>query len=988
MSTPIETLELQILDNSNEAVKGIDALTQSLTNLKGAIGGRLGLSAVAKEVESFNKTDITSAKSKIVTLSAAISTLANLPKANLSGYLTPLKNLPKALEGLSSVNLSSFNGKSQELVASLAPLSELSKTNLSSYITSLKKLPTVLEELNKLDMGAFATKIKEVATAVKPLADEMQKVADGFSAMPTKIQKLLKETNKLPTANKKAAGSFTDFYHKVQVGWQTLKKAASVVAEFVQKSMDYTENLNLFTVSLGEYAGKAQEYAESLEKLVGIDSSEWMRAQGVFMTLGKGFGVASDKAYLMSENLTQLGYDLSSFFNASPEVSMQKLQSGLAGELEPLRQWGFDLSQAKLEAIALEQGITKSVSSMTQAEKAQLRYYAIMTQVTDTHGDLARTLDAPANQFRVLKAQINVTAREIGNIFIPILSKVLPYLIAITKAVGSVAKVLAEWAGYEAFEPKLPEIDPMEEVADGTSEALSDAVDSAKKLKNYMMGFDELNVIDPNSGSTDDLGGTFDIDLPKYNFLEDFEESKSEKILEKMREMLRIAKEWVGLSDDLKWDYLVTNISENLDKIDGLFAGASLALGAILAFTGANVPLGIALLAGGALKFATESALNSDKLPDDIANALAVINTTVSSAELAVGAILAFMGVNIPLGIGLMAMGALNIATAIAPNWDKLPDDIKTACSIIMGAVGTGLVLGSVLAFSGGNIPLGIAMLVTGASLMATPVALNWDKLAETMKGQVGLITGIVSGALLAMGMLLVCSGYFIPLGIGLLAAGAVGLVTSIGFNWDTIKNTIKKVLDNIMTVISGAMLVLGVLMLLNPTTMGLGLALIFAGLGAGHESLKTESNPIVNFVKDMANKIIGVINDAITKINDTFASIGLCSIKFNLIPKFADGGFPTEGQMFIAREAGAEMVGSIGRRTAVANNDQIVGGIASGVAEANEEQNALLREQNSLLRAILEKDSGVYLDGKNLANSVEKYQRERGRVLVTGGVL
>jgi hypothetical protein len=137
-----------------------------------------------------------------------------------------------------------------------------------------------------------------------------------------------------------------------------------------------------------------------------------------------------------------------------------------------------------------------------------------------------------------------------------------------------------------------------------------------------------------------------------------------------------------------------------------------------------------------------------------------------------------------------------------------------------------------------------------------------------------------------------------------------------------------------------------------------------------------------------MANKIIRVINNAITRINDVFSSIGLGSIKFSLIPEFANGGFPTEGQMFIAREAGAEMVGSIGRRTAVANNDQIVGGIASGVASANEEQNALLREQNSLLRAILEKDSGVYLDGKNLANSVEKYQRERGRVLITGGVL
>jgi hypothetical protein len=103
---------------------------------------------------------------------------------------------------------------------------------------------------------------------------------------------------------------------------------------------------------------------------------------------------------------------------------------------------------------------------------------------------------------------------------------------------------------------------------------------------------------------------------------------------------------------------------------------------------------------------------------------------------------------------------------------------------------------------------------------------------------------------------------------------------------------------------------------------------------------------------------------------------------------QYATGGFPETGQLFIAREAGAEMVGNIGRRTAVANNDQIVAGIASGVASANTESNALLREQNSLLRAMLEKESGVYLDGKSITKSVEKYQKERGRVLVTGGAV
>ena len=164
----------------------------------------------------------------------------------------------------------------------------------------------------------------------------------------------------------------------------------------------------------------------------------------------------------------------------------------------------------------------------------------------------------------------------------------------------------------------------------------------------------------------------------------------------------------------------------------------------------------------------------------------------------------------------------------------------------------------------------------------------------------------------------------------------------------------------------------------------------------------KNAINTVIAGIESLCNGVISGVNGMIRALNklsfsvpDWVPGLGGKSFGLNLstlstisIPRFAEGGFPEQGQMFIAREAGAEMVGNIGRRTAVANNDQIVSGIAGGVAEANEEQNALLREQNSLLRAILEKDSGVYLDGKNLTNSVEKYQRERGRVLITGGVL
>ena len=184
-----------------------------------------------------------------------------------------------------------------------------------------------------------------------------------------------------------------------------LRRIGRVLAGWIKESNDYVENLNLFTASMGQYAAESQKYAENVGEIMGIDPSAWMRAQGIFNTLIVGFGVGAEKAALMSKNLTQLSYDLSSFYNISVEDSMQKVQAGISGELEPLRRLGYDLSQTKLQAIALEHGITKSFNAMTQAEKSQLRYYAALTQVTVAQGDMARTLEAPANQLRILKAQ-------------------------------------------------------------------------------------------------------------------------------------------------------------------------------------------------------------------------------------------------------------------------------------------------------------------------------------------------------------------------------------------------------------------------------------------------------------------------------------------------------------------------------------------------------------------------------------------------------
>ena len=339
--------------------------------------------------------------------------------------------------------------------------------------------------------------------------------------------------------------------------------------------MDYVEDLNLFTASMGEYASKAKDFAENVGDLMGIDPADWMRNQGVFNTMIKGFGAAGDRAYTMSQNLTQLGYDISSFFNISVGDAMSKLQSGIAGELEPLRRLGYDLSVARLQQEAYALGIEKNVSAMTQAEKAELRYYAIMTQVTTAQGDMARTLEAPANQLRILQAQATQAGRALGNIFIPAITKVLPYAIAFLEVVRSIADTIANLVGFE-----LPEIDysglkSASGSASDLSDGLADADAEAKKIKRTLMGFDELNILSSNDSMDSDLdeilGGSLGIDLPTYDFIDDAVSTKVKAITDGL-------KEWLGITGEINsWsDLFNTKLGTILTTV-GVIGGAFLA---------------------------------------------------------------------------------------------------------------------------------------------------------------------------------------------------------------------------------------------------------------------------------------------------------------------------------------------------------------------------------------------------------------------------
>lgn len=576
--TTIESLQIEVQSSSDSAIKSIENLSSTLGKLKNATKG-LGLTGVANQVRNLDtalKGVDASSADKLDKLATSLQKLSGLGSLKISSSVgNQIRNIGSAATSLNGVDFSGVGNLSK----ALEPLGNISKASgLQSVITQLGKLPQLAITLNSINWSQFTAQMQKFSTAIAPLTTQLGTIGTALARLPSNMRQLVSTTNSLTTANNRASTSYINLWAKLRMAKAAVLGIARSIASCITKSNEYIENVNLFTASMGRYADEAKRYAETVGDVLGIDPGEFMRNEGVFMTITKGFGVVEDRAYIMAKNLTQLGYDLSSFFNISFEDSMQKLQSGISGELEPLRRLGYDLSQARLQQEALNLGITKSISSMTQAEKAQLRYHAIMTQVTVAQGDLSRTLNAPANQLRILKAQVTQCARALGNVFIPVLNAVLPYLIAFAKVLRMVINLIGKFVGFE-----LPEIDysgitsgadAMGDLTDNTDEAGK----AAKKLKNALTGIDELNIISPDDGSGTAGGGNgligggdLGFDLPEYDFLGD-------AITNKVDDLVKKFKEWAGLTDDIDtWaEFLHTKLGRILILIGEIAAGLAL----------------------------------------------------------------------------------------------------------------------------------------------------------------------------------------------------------------------------------------------------------------------------------------------------------------------------------------------------------------------------------------------------------------------------
>ena len=840
-------------------------------------------------------------------------------------------------------------------------------------------------------LEGLQSKLNGVGTAGKNACEGLQETAKGAEKASKATEKQAKATDKSTNSFKKWTDKIANSITKTRTLYGAFKSLSDRMAACFNESNDYIETVNLFNVTMGDAAPAAREYAEAVQMAMGIDSKDFMQYQGVFKNLTAGFGVAAEDANVMSQNLTQLSYDMASFFNTDVETAFDKLSSAMSGQVKGLREFGIDTTVASLQEYALSKGIDTSVRSMTQAEKSLLRYNYILEKSTHIQGDMARTLITPANAMRVLEAQLTRMKRSFGNLVSVIVTKVIPYVQVMVEVITDAAAKLAEWAGFSSDDFAV-DTSNIQTNWRNAEEGVDDYTDSLKKAKKQMMGFDELNIIsNPDSdsgGSGGDLtGGLSGMKPFEYDFLGDL----------------------AGKTEELK-----ARIKQTIGEIAGLVGGAMLAIGAVLLFTGINVPAGIGLILGGIA--ATGLAIDWAFLKNPFGSTLAMLEGVVGGALLVMGAIFAFSGAGIPLGIALMVAGAASLISAVAINWDSLNPNIKNTLGTLTGIVaGATLTLGALLAFTGVAIAQGIALMAVGAVSLATSAKLNWDASTDKVSAVVQTIGVVVGGALLALGALFAFSGGAIGLGIGLMILGATSIAASIAPNWNGISDQTKKTVSIISAIVGGALIAIGAILLFTGAGIPLGLGMLAAGGVSLASAIAPNWNALVDKMKSIGKKIsvvwdalwaglkdgfkamlnglIRYANGWINNLNVLLAPIRLivlgiakafgANISFNdvkipNIPYLASGGVVDEGQMFIAREAGPELVGSIGRKTAVANNDQIISGIEAGVYRAMVAANSSSNGGSTQTIRIINE-----IDGDIVGEKVIKYHNNR--VMQTG---
>lgn len=431
-------------------------------------------------------------------------------------------------------------------------------------------------------------------------------------------------------------------------------------------------------------------------------------------------------------------------------------------------------------------------------------------------------------------------------------------------------------------------------------------------------------------------------------------------------------------SSTADFDLTGIDLDSKLSEMVVYTSAAILALGIILACSGVNIPLGIGMIALGAIGLYQSISENWGELGNRVGTTVDAIMAIGGALILAIGIIIAFcVPTHTALGIGMIIAGAAMLASAVALNWNSIVETLQTPLGAVVGLLsGAVLVVIGILLCVAQVWPLGVGLIVAGAAFIGTTVAVNWNSIVEALRGPIGLVVALVSGALLALGVILVCCG-ILPLGIGLIIAGAAGLVTVVAVNWNAITDKVKEIWQSIKNFWNQYIAPIFTLAWWKNLAIKCG-----NGLLAGFEGA---INGIISLFEKMINWVVGGLNKISFDIPDWVPGIGGKKFGFSIpevsfgrvsIPRLAQGAVIPANQEFLAVLGDQKHGTNVEAPLATiqeAVRTELVAMFGSGLGTID-----------ARLLAILDAIYGIDTSDERYARAVENYNR---REAIMGGI-
>jgi hypothetical protein len=559
----------------NYATKGIDNLLKMKDQLVQFIQGMNSVGAL--------DFDTTGLENTIITINRLGGKMGTQATTNLPTLSAQIQNFVRQMNQIGSLSFDNTN--LTELVTSIGKLGSVASGRAVNNIPLLAdNLKYLFETLSKAPN--VSQSIIEMTTALAKLA----KTGASSGRAANSLGKSLFSFSKSTGSAKKSAFSLARALGKFYASYWVIVRGLSKLKDAIDISSSLTEVENVVSTTFGKYSSLIEEFSKNSIQQYGMSELTAKQVSSRFQAMGTAMGFTQEKMANMSIELTKLTGDMASFYDVSQTDVARNLQAIFSGETEPLRKYGIDLTQATLKEWAMKKGLDADISSMTQAQKAMLRYQYVMENTAAAQGDFARTADTWHNQIVVLQQSFQSLAAIVGgvliNAFKPLirmLNVVMQKVIAFAETVSNALGAIFGWK-FE-ISPAGATLDDMASGADSLSDGLENATGNAKKLKKALsvLAFDELNQLSDNKDSSSGsgsggsgVGGGTDTNFTKGEGIFDYYKSEIKSLYE-LGEYIRDA--LIGAMQSIDWDSIyekARNFGKGLaDFLNGLFAGTN-----------------------------------------------------------------------------------------------------------------------------------------------------------------------------------------------------------------------------------------------------------------------------------------------------------------------------------------------------------------------------------------------------------------------------